>query len=85
MLLKIQILCPGNGCKKCKRMISFIKETINELKLETEIEVVNDIEQMQDFQTWILPSIFINNEIVSRGYLPTKKYFITKINTLINK
>ncbi len=85
MSLKIQILCPGNGCKKCKRMIAFIEETINELNLETEIEVVSDIEQMQDFQTWILPSIFINNEIISRGYLPSKKNFIAQINKFINQ
>jgi hypothetical protein len=85
MNIKISILCPSKHCKKCKRLISFVEETINELKIEAEIEFISDFGEMLKYHTWILPSLFVNNQVVSRGYIPAKEKFITVINNFLTK
>ena len=84
MQIKISILCPSKHCKKCKQMISFVGKTVEEMDINAEIEFVSEIAEMQKFETWILPSLFINNEVVSRGYIPKKEFFITIINKFLN-
>lgn len=84
MQIKISILCPSKECGKCKRMISFVEKTLEEIGITAEIDFISEIAEMLKFDTWILPSLFVNNKIVSRGYIPKKEDFITIINNLIN-
>lgn len=84
MQIKISILCPSKHCGKCKRMISFVEKTVEEIGIIAEIEFVSEIAEMQKFETWILPSLFVNNQVVSRGYIPKKEDFITIINNFLN-
>ena len=80
MSIKISILCPSKHCKKCKRMIAFVENTVEEMGINAEIEFVSEIAEMQKFETWILPSLFVNNEVAARGYIPKKKDFIKILN-----
>jgi len=84
MQIKISILCPSKNCKKCQRMVSFVEKVVDEIAIDAEIEFVDEISEMIKFDTWILPSLFVNNEFVSRGYVPDKEEFITKINQILN-
>ena len=60
MQIKISILCPSKHCRKCKRMILFVENTAAEIGINAEIEFVSKIAEMLKFNTWILPSLFIN-------------------------
>jgi len=84
MDIKISILCPSKHCKKCKQMLMFVEKTLNEINIRAEIEFISELEEMLKFKTWILPSLFVNNEVVSRGYIPKKEDFIKTIIKFLN-
>ena len=70
MINKIEILCPPKKCGKCKRMIAQIEEAANLSSVETEISIIDDIDKLQTYNTWLLPSLVINGHMVARGYIP---------------
>lgn len=70
MTNKIEILCPPKKCGKCKRMIAKIEEAAKLSAAETEIIIIDDIEQLQTYSTWLLPSLVVNDKVVARGYIP---------------
>lgn len=37
---------------------------------ETEIEIIDTIDEMLNYRTWILPTLVINEKVVARGYVP---------------
>jgi len=68
---EIKILCPGIKCGKCRRMVSRVEEAVKSSGAEVHIEIIDDINEMIKYPTWILPSLIINNKIVARGYVPS--------------
>ena len=53
---------PPKKCGKCRRMISRVESILKELGMSEEI---------QQYPTWVLPTLIINDKIVARGYLPS--------------
>lgn len=84
MQIIISILCPSIHCRKCKRMILFVEKTVKEIGIDAKIEIISKMDDMQKFETWILPSLFVNNHVVSRGYIPKKEDLITIIHQFLN-
>ena len=70
MICKIKILCPGRKCGKCRRMIARVEEAIKLSGIEAEMEIIDNIDEMMKYQTWLLPTLVINDTIVARGYIP---------------
>jgi len=70
---EIKLLCPPKKCGKCSRMISQVESILKELGITEEIQIVNDIEEIQQYPTWVLPTVIINGEVVARGYIPSKE------------
>ena len=66
----IKILCPPKSCGKCKRLIHKIEKMLLETGLSAEIIIVKDVSEVQKYPTWVLPSVVINENVISRGYAP---------------
>ena len=75
----IKLLCPPKKCGKCRRMIDRVKSILEKLDIDEEIQIVNDPEELQQFPTWVLPTLVINGEVVARGYLPSNEIIRKKI------
>jgi hypothetical protein len=79
MLHEIKILCPGHKCGKCRRMISRVEEAAILSKTKVNIVIIDKLEEILKYQTWILPTLIINEKIVAKGYVPgikmIQKYF----------
>lgn len=73
MVNEIKILCPSQKCGKCHRMISRVEKAIVLSGKEVNIKIVDKLEDMLQYPTWILPTLIINNKIVARGYIPECK------------
>lgn len=74
MKLTFQILCPKKKCKKCIRVNNFLERFISKHDLEAEIIFVTQLDEMLEYKTWLLPSLFLNGKAVARGgYLPIEK------------
>ena len=67
------ILCPGTRCHKCDKFRKAIENIANEMKLEYTIEFITELDDMLNFEAWILPSIFMDGKPLTRGYAPIKK------------
>ena len=82
----IKILCPGRKCGKCRRMIQRVEEAVNISGVEAEIEIIDSIDEMINYRTWILPTLVINNKIIARGYVPTIEQILNflNVNTISN-
>jgi len=82
MTNKIEILSPGPGCWKTKRIACSIKSFLENHQLEYELEIITDQNLFINYNTWILPTVIINNKIVSRGYKPLEKKIFETLNQL---
>jgi len=68
---EIKLLCPPKKCGKCRRMISRMEAILKELGISEEIQIINDLEEMQKYPTWILTTLIINGKVAARGYIPS--------------
>jgi hypothetical protein len=68
---EIKILCPGRKCSKCQRMISRVEEAVALSGNKANIVIVDKLEELLEYHTWILPTLIINEKIVARGYVPS--------------
>lgn len=73
------ILCPPKRCSKCRRMQDKLEALIERENLAVEIKVVNDLQQMLTYRTWILPTLIINDKVVARGYFPKEQKILELI------
>jgi len=67
------ILCPPKRCSKCRRMQEKLTALIDREDLDAEIKIVNELQQMLTYRTWILPTLIINDKVVARGYFPKEE------------
>ena len=67
---EIKILCPGRKCGKCRRMISRVEEAAILSDINVNIVIIDKLEELLQYPTWILPTLIINEKIVARGYVP---------------
>ena len=79
MTAKLFILCPGSKCRKCRRMIQKVDEAVMESGMEAEVKIIDKIEELIKFNTWVLPALMINGRMVARGYVPEKSKIISEM------
>jgi hypothetical protein len=79
MLVKIIILCPGTKCRKCRRMVQRVNEAVSESGLDAEVKILDTIEELVKFNTWVLPALVINSKMIARGYVPEKSKIIDEM------
>lgn len=65
-MLKIQIV--GIGCHTCRRLESDVREIVAQMKLDAQVERVDDLEQILRYELTALPGLAINGQVVACGY-----------------
>jgi len=79
MAVEIFILCPGSKCRKCKKMVKQVEESVLESGVEAEVKIVDTIDELVKFNTWVLPALVINGKMIARGYVPEKSKIIAEM------
>lgn len=80
MHYEIKILCPGRKCGKCRRMISRVEEAAILSEAKVNIVIIDKLEELLKYHTWILPTLIINDNIIARGYVPEIKIIQKYLN-----
>lgn len=82
--MKIQVL--GTGCPTCKKLFELTKQAVSELKLDVEVEYVNDVEKIMALGVMSSPVLAIDNRAVIAGQLPSlekiKETLVTQQGTM---
>lgn len=63
----------GTGCAKCKQTEAIIRETLDEIGVQANIEKIEDIEQIMAYDVMSTPALVIDEQVVIRGKVPTKE------------
>jgi small redox-active disulfide protein 2 len=69
--MKIQIL--GTGCPKCEKTTKAVKEIVEELGLEAEIEKVTDLNEIMTFNVMSTPAVVIDGQVKIAGRVPSAR------------
>ncbi len=69
--MQIQIL--GIGCTTCRQMEADVKEIVQRLKLDAQVERVENLEKIFQFQLYALPGLVIDGQLVACGYSGKRK------------
>ncbi len=71
MDLEIKIL--GTGCAKCKNLHQLTEEVVKENNINVNIEKVEDIEKIMEYEVMNTPALVVDNKVVVKGRVPSKK------------
>ena len=69
--MEIKIL--GTGCSKCKKLEEITREVAEELKLDANIEKVEDIQKIMEYGVMSTPALVIDGKVALSGKLPKAK------------
>ena len=69
--MEIKIL--GTGCPKCKSLDKLTRDAVRELDIKANISKVEDIVEIMSYGILATPALVIDEKIVFKGYLPSKK------------
>jgi hypothetical protein len=56
-----------------------VEEAIKISGLPLQIDIVDSLEEMMKYPTWILPTLVINGKVAARGYVPTVKIIVKQL------
>ncbi len=76
---EIQLLCPSTMCGKCQKVIRNLEQIFDELNEKLNLRIITDLDEMIEYKSWILPSLFINKKLIYAGYIPPIKYLRERI------
>lgn len=79
MTNKVEILSPEPGCWKTRKITRSIKEFFKEMGIKAEFQIISDTKEHVKYDTWILPTILVNDKIVARGYRPSDEIILNEI------
>ncbi len=63
----------GTGCAKCKLTEAVIRETLAETGVEANIEKIEDIQKIMEYDIMSTPAIVIDEKVVMAGRVPSKE------------
>lgn len=69
--MKIQIL--GTGCPKCEKTTKAVKEVVEELGIEADIEKVTDLNEIMTFNVMMTPAVVIDGQVKIAGRVPSAR------------
>ncbi len=62
----------GPGCPKCKRMEALVREYAAKTGLELDIEKVEDMERIMQYDILRTPALVVDGEVKLSGVVPTE-------------
>lgn len=68
-MINIKIL--GTGCPKCKQTEAVIRQVVDELGLEAQIEKVEDIMKIMTYDVLATPAVVVDEEVKIKGRVPS--------------
>jgi small redox-active disulfide protein 2 len=77
--MKIEIL--GTGCAKCNQLEAVVKEAVTKSGKFAQIEKVDDLMKIMEYQVVSTPGLVIDGKVVSTGKLLS----VDEVIELINK
>ena len=77
--MNIKVL--GTGCTNCKNLEKAVNLAVSEMKMEANIEKVEDIQKIMSYGIMRTPGLVINEKVVSYG----KVLSVSEVKELINK
>lgn len=66
--MNIKIL--GTGCAKCRRLEEKVKALIDLHKIPAEVEKVEELEDIMNYNIMRTPGLVVNEKLVSSGVIP---------------
>lgn len=68
--MEIKIL--GTGCPKCKALEQNTREALQELGITANIEKVQDVNKIMEYDIMFTPGLVVNGEVKVAGKVATK-------------
>ncbi len=69
--MTIQVL--GSGCPTCEKLFKLTKQAVEELKLETEVEYVTDVQKIVAMGLMQSPVLAVDGKPALVGFVPDVK------------
>jgi small redox-active disulfide protein 2 len=69
-VMKIEVL--GTGCAKCHKLEELVKESLQDLALDTEVTKVQDIKKIMGYGVMTTPALVVDGVVKIAGKIPTK-------------
>lgn len=63
----------GTGCAKCKQTEAVIRETLSEMGVEADIEKVEDIQKIMEYDIMSTPAVVLDGAVKMTGKVPSKE------------
>lgn len=61
----------GTGCPKCKQTTQAVEQIVSDLKLDIQIDKVEDIAQIMAYDVMSTPAVVVDGEVKIKGRVPT--------------
>ena len=67
--MRIQVL--GTGCPKCNKTYENVRQAVAEAGVEAEIERVEDLKSIMEFNVMMTPAVAIDGDVKVSGKVPS--------------
>ena len=67
--MKIEVF--GTGCAKCNSLKEIVKETLERLGLDLEVESVSEVTEIIERGVYMTPALAIDGDVKIAGRIPT--------------
>ena len=81
--MNIKVL--GPGCSKCHTLDKLVRETVNEMKIDANVEYIQDMVKILDYNIISTPSLVIDEKLVCSGRVPSKAEIINYVASAKNE
>ena len=79
--IHVQVL--GSGCPTCKKLYELTEEIAKELKIDTKVQYITDIQEIVKMGVMSSPVLAINGKPIISGFLPDKEKIKEEIKKTI--
>lgn len=69
--MEIKIL--GPGCAKCAKTDKIVREVVQEMGIDADVEKVTDLMRIAGYGVFGTPSVLVDGEVKISGKVPSKK------------